>query len=389
MNDPFAEALADRSQQGLRRELREVGSAAGPRVDVDGRSLVCLCSNNYLGLAHHPQVVEAVQRAARDWGWGAGASRLVAGHMSPHARLECRLAKLKRTEAALVCSTGFQANLAALTALAGPGDAVLMDKLNHASLIDAARACGAVVRVFAHKDHAKLERLLQRTQEARRRVIVTDSVFSMDGDFADVPHLVELKNQYDAWLMIDEAHATGVLGEHGAGLAERFGCEAEVDVTVGTLSKALGGMGGFIAGRRSFIDWVVNVARSFVYTTAIPPAACAGAEAALDIVAREPQRRQRLLEHAAFLREALGRRGYDTGASESQIIPIILGSSENATSLSHQLERAGFWVPAIRPPTVPRGRSRLRVSVCADHERADLETFLQTLDQLRDAAPAP
>ncbi len=384
----WTEALDALNDQGLGRRLREVESAQGTYVIVEGRRLCCLCSNNYLGLANHPHVVRAVSEAVERWGWGAGASRLVSGHMTPHAELEARLAAFKRTEAAIVLPTGYQANLAAVRALAGPGDVVLLDKLNHASLIDAARGSGAVVRVFPHRDDAKLERLLERTMDARRRVIVTDSVFSMDGDVADLPRLVELKRRYDALLCVDEAHATGVFGAGGRGLAEMMGVEGDVDVVVGMLSKALGGIGGFIAASRGFVDWVINVAGAFIYTTALPPAACAGASAALDIVEREPRRRERLLAMAARLREGLGGRlGWNVGGSCSQIIPLVVGEAEAAVSLSRRLEEAGFFVPAIRPPTVPRGKARLRISLTSEHSDSDLARFVEVLGEAKVMRP--
>lgn len=424
----WSEGLAELDARGLRRRLRGIESACSARVRRDGREMICLCSNNYLGLANHPEVIEAARRAVEQWGWGAGASRLVSGHMTPHGELERRLAAFKGTEAALVCSTGYQANLAAIRGLAGKGDVILLDKLNHASIIDAARGSGATVRVFPHRDDGKLERLLERTADARRRVIVTDSLFSMDGDFADLPRLVELKRRHDAILCIDEAHATGVFGENGRGLAEAMGVEDEIDVVVGTLSKALGGIGGFVAGSAAFIDWLVNTAGAFIYTTALPPAACAAATAALDLIEREPERRHRLLAMAARLREELSgrhdlrpltlagpkdparsdtatprsdsaaarservgrqgspatvQRGFDIAGSRSQIIPLVIGPADEAVKLAAALEAEGLLIPAIRPPTVPRGRSRLRISLCADHTDADLDLLLAALDRHR------
>jgi len=377
----WSEALADLDSRGLRRRLRVVESAQEARVTVACRSLLCFCGNNYLGLANHPAVRAAAIEAVERWGWGAGASRLITGTMGAHQQLECKLAAFKGTEAALVCSTGYQANLAAVRALAGKDDVVLLDKLNHASIVDAARGSGAIVRVFPHRDYDKLGRLLERTGPARRRVIVTDTLFSMDGDLADLPRLVELKRRYDALLVVDEAHATGVLGRRGRGAAELQGVEREIDVTVGTLSKALGGIGGFLAASREIIDWVVNTAGAFIYTTAPPPAACAAAAAALDIVQREPQRRVRLLALAERLRSELSARGWDSGGSRSQIVPIVVGPAERATALAAALEADGVLAPAIRPPTVPAGRSRLRISLCADHTDADLGAFLQALDK--------
>lgn len=385
----ISNSLEQLASAGLLRSLRAVESAQGSHVTVDGRRLCCLSSNNYLGLADHPHLVAAVKAALDRWGWGAGASRLVCGHMSPHAELEARIAAFKGTQAALVCSTGYQANLAAIRGLAGDGDVVIIDKLNHASIVDAARGSGAVLRVFPHRDYDKLERLLQRTADARRRVIVTDSLFSMDGDFADLPRLVELKERYNALLVVDEAHATGVYGQNGRGLAEMMHVEARIDVTVGTFSKALGGIGGFVAGSAELIQWLVNTAGAFIYTTALPPAACAAALAALDLVEREPQRRRKVLALAARLRSELGDRlGFDLGGSSSQIVPVVLGEADAAVRLSRSLEEAGFLIPAIRPPTVPRGKARLRISLTADHEPLDVDQLVAALAPFQPGAPA-
>lgn len=380
----ITDQLLELSAKGLRRTLRTIESTQDAYVTMNGRRLCCMCSNNYLGLASHPEVIAAVKSAVERWGWGAGASRLVSGHMGPHAELEARLAAFKNTPAALVCSTGYQANLAAIRGLAGPDDILLLDKLNHASIINAARGSGAVLRVFPHRDYAKLERLLDRSAGYRRRIIITDSIFSMDGDFADLPRLADLKRRYDALLIVDEAHATGIFGRQGRGVAELMQVEEAIDVTVGTLSKALGGIGGFIAASTEIIDLLVNVAGPFIYTTALPPAACAAALAALDLIEREPQRREKLLSLANRLRAELGDRlGFDLGGSTSQIVPIIVGEAEAAVQLSRRLEEGGFLIPAIRPPTVPRGRSRLRISLSAGHDPADVDRLVALLETFR------
>lgn len=387
----WSDRLADLEAHGLRRSLRVLESAQGPYVSVNGRRLVNLASNDYLGLANHPRIVAAVKAAVDRWGWGAGASRLVSGTMQPHAELESHLARFKGTQAALVCSTGYQANLAAIHGLADSGDTILLDKLNHASIIDAAFGGSPGiggrpnVRVFPHRGYSKLATLLGRAKSGHRRIIVTDSVFSMDGDFADLSALVELKRRYGALLIVDEAHATGILGDHGRGLAEEMGVEADIDVVVGTLSKALGGIGGFIAGSREIVDWLINTARSFIYTTALPPAACAGAMAALDIVEQEPGRRSRLVQLAAwFRRELAAQGGWDTAGSCSQIIPIIVGEAATAVEISRRLEQEGFLAPAIRPPTVPRGKSRLRISLSSEHRQEDLARLVEILARLHE-----
>jgi len=378
----WRDRLDDLAARGLRRQLRRIDSRPGPRVVAGGREMRCFSNNNYLGLADHPHVVAAVRDAVERWGWGAGASRLITGHMAPHEQLETRLAAFKGTEAALVCSTGYQANLAAVRGLAGAGDVVFVDKLNHASIIDACRGCGAVLRVFAHRDYGKLERLLERSGGYRRRVIVTDSLFSMDGDFADLPRLAELKHRYDALLCVDEAHATGVFGDHGRGLAEHAGVEGDIDAIVGTLSKALGGIGGFVAARAEIVDWLINTAGAFIYTTALPPAACAAACAALDIVEGEPQRRRELLEKASYLRHSLAdARGLDIGTSQSQIVPLMIGDAARTVQLAEALADDGLLVLPIRPPTVPRNGARLRISLCCDHTADDIDALLATLDR--------
>ncbi len=374
------QALAALEQQSMRRTLREIESPIGPRVRIGGGDVVCLCSNDYLCLAADEAVKAAAIDAVRTWGVGAGASRLVSGTMTPHRQLENRLSAFKGTEAAIVTSTGWAANHVALAALAARGDLVLCDKLDHASILDAALACGATVRTYAHRDVSRLETLLDRHRGGHRRcVIVTDSIFSMDGDLAPLGELAALKKRFDAVLLIDEAHATGVLGPGGRGAAELLGVEREIDVVVGTLSKALGAMGGFVAGPAALIDTIINTARAFIYTSAPAPAICAAAVAALEIIEKEPARRQRLLATADRLRDALGRAGLATGDSRSPIMPIIIGDAGAAVRLSQHLLAEGFLVPAIRPPTVPRGTSRLRVSLCCDHAWDDLERFVRAL----------
>ena len=379
--------LDDLAAEGLLRRLRRIDVARAGRVDVDGRTLCCLCSNNYLGLAGHAAVVSAACKALEEWGWGAGASRLVSGHTALHEALEQQLAAFKNAQAALVFPSGYQANLAAIRGLVTRGDVILLDRLNHASIIDAARSSGAEVRVFGHLDYGRLETLLQRYAGAGRRLIVTESVFSMDGDTADLARLVELKDRHRALLCVDEAHATGVLGPGGRGLAARAGVEDHIDVSVGTLSKALGGIGGFITASREIIDWLINTAGPFIYTTALPPAACAAAMAALEVVEKEPWRREKVARLANRLRAGLREHlGVQTVSAETPIVPLIIGEARKATALSAALENEGFLVPAIRPPTVPRGTARLRLSVSADHSEQDIDRLLEALVRHRDRA---
>jgi 8-amino-7-oxononanoate synthase len=376
-----------------------VESACGPRVVVGGREVVCLCGNDYLGLANDPAVKAAAMEAVGKFGVGAGASRLVSGTSSLHVELERCLAAFKGSESAVVTPTGYMANHVAIHALAGRGDLILCDKLNHASIIDAALACGARVRTYGHCDAGRLKALLDRHRgEHRRCLIVTDSLFSMDGDLAPLAEIVRLKKLFDAQLLVDEAHATGVLGEQGRGVAELLGVEREIDATVGTLSKALGAMGGFVAGPGVLIETIRNAGRAFIYTTALPPAICAAAIKALEIVEKEPQRRRKLLVMSRNVRERLGElksfgAARQTASSDpspaaedrtileiaTQIIPVIIGDAGKSLEVSGRLLEAGFLVPAIRPPTVPKGTSRLRVSLSASHEQADLNRFVETL----------
>jgi len=369
----------------LLRSPPTIDSPCGPNIVLDGRRLVSLCSNDYLNLANDPAVRSAAVEAIGRWGVGAGASRLISGTMGPHAALEKRLAAFKRTEAAVVTSTGWMANHAAIGALAGRGDMILCDKLSHASIIDAARACGARVRTYRHRDTKRLRRLLEtRRSGAGRCLIVTDSLFSMDGDLAPLAELVEIKTRFDALLLIDEAHATGVLGQGGRGAAELLGVEGRIDATVGTLSKALGALGGFVAGPAVLIETIRNRARAFIYTTAPPPAICAAAAKALEIVETQPERRRRLLGMADALRGRVREAGLETPDSQSQIIPIVLGRPGRALEAARRLLEAGFFVPAIRPPTVAPGSSRLRISVTSGHDPCELDRLAVTLGGILD-----
>ena len=319
----------------------------------------------------------------QQWGVGAGASRQVCGSTDLHERLEARLAEFKHAPAAVVTPTGWMANHAAIAALAGTGDLILSDKGNHASIIDAARACGARLRTYAHADTARLAALLGRHRgDYGRCLIVTDTLFSMDGDLAPLAELVELKERFDAQLLVDEAHATGVLGDSGSGAAELVGVADRVDATVGTLSKALGGLGGFVAGPDVLIDTIRNTSRAFIYTTALPPALCAATIAALDIVRDEPARRRELLAAAERLRGQLRAAGVPAGRAVAQIIPVIVGDPADALALSAALLEDGFLIPAIRPPTVPPGTSRLRISLCAGHDPRDLDRLAETIIRL-------
>ena len=371
--------LEQLERQTLRRRLTEYTGAQGVRVVVEGTELVNFGSNDYLQLAADPRLTGAVAAALGQLGWGSGASPLVCGRSALHAQLEQELAAFEGCEAALLFSSGYAANLGAIGALVGRGDAVFGDEKNHASLIDGCRLSRAEVHVYRHSDPEHLETLLRSTPAARRRLIVTDTLFSMDGDLAPLVELAELAERYKAMLMVDEAHATGVFGPRGRGVAEHLGVEERAPIRVGTLSKALGSAGGFVVGRRSLIDWLANRARSYVFSTAPPAAACAAGLAALTVVADEPQRRTELLAKAALLRRALQAAGWSVGGSASQIVPVFVGAPERAMQLSRRLRAAGLLVPAIRPPSVPVGESLLRISLSSGHTPGDIQQLLAAL----------
>ena len=377
--DPRDE-LAELEAAGLRRRLRVMDSPQGTSMNFEGRLLRNFSSNDYLGLASHPALVEAAARAARDFGFGAGASRLVCGTLRPHADLEETLARFKRTEAALAFGTGFAGGHGTLTALAGKDDYIVLDKLSHASLVDGARASGATVRVFAHN---KVDQLASHLRWARQRaaarariLVVTESVFSMDGDLAPLREIVAAKEEFGAWLMLDEAHATGVFGPQGRGCAAEAGVGDRVEIQLGTLSKALGAHGGFIAGSRALIDLLVNKSRPFIYATAPPVPVVAAARAALDLAASEEgdQRRTRLRAVVGSLAGILR-----IASPASPIIPLPVGEEKEAVGFSARLLEAGIFVPAIRYPTVPRGQARLRFSASAAHSDDDLMALREVI----------
>jgi 8-amino-7-oxononanoate synthase len=386
-NDSLAwldDELAELERSGLRRRLAtRSGPQTAAEIVLDGRRYVNFSSNDYLGLAAQ-SLSAAVSTAIHDHGWGSGASPLVTGRGALHARLEEELAAFEGTEAALLFSTGYAANVGAVTALAGKEDVVYSDAKNHASIIDGCRLSGARVVVYPHRNAAALEQLLGEGRRFRRRLIVSDSLFSMDGDLAPLPDLADLAERFDAMLMVDEAHATGVFGAQGRGLCEHLGVEDGVHVRVGTLSKALGSLGGFVAGKSTLIDWLANRARSYVFSTAGPEAMAAAGLEALRVVRREPHRRRELLERAAWLRERLQRDGWNVGASESQIVPLVIGAPQPTMQLAAALRERGFLAPGIRPPSVPEGESLLRISLSYAHPPEVVE---ELADALRNRRP--
>jgi 8-amino-7-oxononanoate synthase len=366
-------------RDGLLRRLITHEGPQGPTIDLDGKELINFGANDYLALAGDDRVKDAARKAIDREGWGAGASPLVIGHASSHADLERRLAEFEGTEAALVFPSGFAANAGTVAALVDRGDGIFADEKNHASLIDGCRLSRAETHVFRHGDAAHLDELLHQNQNHRRRLIVTDSLFSMDGDFAPLGELAALAREHKVMLLVDEAHATGVFGDRGRGVCELLGIEDAVEIRVGTLSKALGCSGGFVTGSHKLITWLYNRARPYVFSTAGPPANAAAAMAALEIVEREPERRITLLDRAKDLRAELQRQGWNIGRSESQIIPVVIGDASRTMQLAARLREQGFFVPGIRPPSVPAGESLLRISLSYGHTPQMIERLESAL----------
>lgn len=374
--------LAAIQADDLRRSKRVITPLARGRCELGGEILVNFAGNDYLGLAGDPRIIAAARDALECAGTGARASALVAGHTSWHERLEQRIAAFEGTEAALVFPTGYAANLGAITALVGRGDVVCGDRWNHASLIDGCRLSGARFRVYPHRNPQRLDRELAKHSAARRRLLVTDGLFSMDGDLAPLAELCEVARRRDAVLLVDDAHATGVLGRRGRGSAEYLGVEEQVHVRVGTLSKAIGSQGGFVAGTRTLIDWLTNCARTQIFSTGLTPAACAAATTAFDVIEGDPGRREKLLRLGSLLRAELVQRKLPVSTDlVGPIVPVIVGNAARALRLSAILQRQGFLIPAIRPPSVPRGTSRLRISLSAVHEDADLIALADHLER--------
>ena len=356
---------------GLMRRMRTVGSAQGTHVEMDGQRVLLLCSNDYLGLADHPLVSAAAIDAVQRWGTGAGASRLVSGNMEPHERLERRLAAFHGSETALLFGSGYLANTGIVGALARRGDVVFSDELNHASIIDGCRLARAETFVYDHCDMEHLEWGL-RQAEGRGALIVTDGVFSMDGDVAPLERIVEMAQRYDTRVMVDEAHGTGALGPDGRGAVAAAGLEDEVDVIVGTLGKSLGSYGAYVCCETTMAKYLINSARTLIFSTALPPPAVAAAMAALGLLREQPRRVEKLQRNGRVLREALAAHDLPVGESDTQIVPLIVGDAADTVRASERALERGVFAQAIRPPTVPEGTSRLRLAVMASHTRSEL-----------------
>jgi 8-amino-7-oxononanoate synthase len=371
-------------KQSLYRRLRRVENAQGPVLVLDGREVINLSSNNYLGLANNAALAAAAKEAIDRYGCGSGASRLISGNMALHEELEERLAEFKGSESALVFNSGFQANTGILSTLAGDGDVILSDALNHASIIDGCRLSRARTVVYAHGDLDQLEAALKLAVHSRRRLIVTESIFSMDGDEAPLGGIVELAERHGAMVMVDEAHGTGLFGANGAGVVAKLGLGERVQVQMGTLGKALGGFGAYVAGSSALRELLINRCRSFIFTTSLPPAVMAMAIAAIDLVRREPERRETLWNNCRYLTENLRGLGLQAGASASAILPLIIGDARTCMKFSERLLERGVFAQGIRPPTVPPGTSRLRITVMATHTRAHLDRALAVFKEVRE-----
>lgn len=376
-------ATLDLRKDSLYRQLHLVESRDATAIHVRGRRLADFSSNNYLGLAQNPQVLQAAQKATQKWGAGSGASRLISGNLKIHEELDKTLAQFKKEAAALSFSSGYLANLGILSSFLGEKDVVILDRFCHASLVDAARLSKAKLWVYPHKDLARLAEILKRAQEFEKRLVVTDSYFSMDGDVAPLDELLELCKKHRAHLMIDEAHAVGVYGKSGAGLSEHYGLQGKIDIVMGTLSKSLGSAGGYIAGSEELRNFLINKARTFIYTTAPTPAASAAAIKAIGIIRTKQNLRAKLWANVDFLRNSLESEGADLIGSEGPIIPIQIGDTGKVLRIQKALEHEGFFVPAIRPPTVSKGGDRLRISLSASHQKSELADFIQAFKKIR------
>jgi glycine C-acetyltransferase len=376
----LGEQLGDWRKAGTYQRLRVLESACEPVSRVDGREVINLASNNYLGLANHPKLVEAAMHAASQYGAGSGAVRTISGTMDLHIELERRIAAFKKVEACVVFQSGFTANAGTVSAILGPEDHIISDALNHASIIDGCRLSRAKIHVFPHRDPAAAAVLLRDlADKPGRKLLITDGVFSMDGDIAPLPALVEVAERHGAIMMIDDAHSSGVLGSNGRGTVDHFGLHGRVDIQVGTLSKAVGVLGGYVCGSRDLIEYLYHRARPFLFSTSHPPAVVGACLAAFDLLESEPERIAELWDNTRHFKDALRRAGFDTGASETPITPILVGEARTAHEFSRRLFENGVWATGIGHPTVPEGRARIRTIVTATHGRDLLDRAVEIL----------
>lgn len=378
----FQKEISFLSQQHLVRTLVPIDSGQSTIIQQNGRTFLHFSSNNYLGLADHPTLKSTAIKAIQEWGVGGGASRLVSGNSRLYTELEAKIAKIKGTESALVFPSGYAANIGSIGALVQKNDLIFVDRLCHASLIDGARLSRATLRVYRHKDTEHLRSLLRQRKKKERTLIITDGVFSMEGDIAPLPGILRLAEEFDALVYLDDAHATGVLGPNGHGTCDHFGLSSHRIIQMGTLSKALGSLGGFIAADQPLIEYLINKARPFIYTTALPPAILATSLAGFDLIENNPEVRKRLWHLTAHVRTQINRMGFDTCGSETPIIPVLIGLTETALTFSEKLLENGLYIPAIRPPTVSDGTSRLRVSLMATHTDEQIQFLLDALEKI-------
>lgn len=370
------QVIADLQEQNLYNTIRTLQSPQDAWVTIEGRKVLNMCSNNYLGLANHPAVREAAKKAIDDYGVGPGAVRSIAGTMSVHDELDKAVAAFKRVEAALTLQSGFMANLAVIPALVGKGDTIISDELNHASIIDGARLSRAKIKVFKHADMASLESVLAEENEGRV-LVITDGVFSMDGDIAKLPEIVELAKKYGAITMVDDAHGEGVLGESGRGIVDHFKLHGQVDVEVGTFSKAIGTVGGFAAGSAKLIEYLKQRARPFLFSSALTPPDVMATLESIKILTESGELVDRLWDNGRYFKSEMQKRGFDVGVSETPITPVMLGEAEVAAEMSMRLFENGVFASKIGFPTVPQGKARIRVMISAAHEKSDLDYALE------------
>jgi len=378
----FRDEINDLKKKGLYRELRTVEGEQDSSVVINGKRVLMFSSNNYLGLANHPGLKKASMDTALYYGTGSGGSRLISGSMEVHRTLEKELALFKGTDGALLFSSGYHANVGAISALAGEGDLILSDEFNHASIVDGCRLSRGEVRVYKHGDMNSLKEILRRSSKFKQRLIVTDSVFSVDGDIAPLPDIVDLAEKYSALVMVDDAHGTGVLGKKGKGAIEHFGLEGKVEMQMGTLGKALGSFGAYIAGSEDLIHYLVNKTRSLLYTTALPPSVCGSALAALKILGERPELVSQLRNNANYFRKGMRDLGYPIPESGTPILPLIIRDPFVTMNLARSLFDEGVYVQGIRPPTVPEGTSRLRITLMASHTREQLDFGLRAFRKI-------
>ena len=374
--DFINEDLEEIKKEGLFRTIRPIEWGSGVRIKINGKKLINFCSNNYLGLSNDPRVVKKTSEILEKFGVGAGASRLVSGNFKVHEELERRISRFEGTEASIVFPTGYMANIGTIQALVGAGDAIIIDRLNHASIIDGARLSGAKLLVYPHKDMMQLEKILKNASGFKKKLIVTDHVFSMDGDIAPVKELLELSLKHDAMFMLDTAHSTGILDLKVKDMSHL--------IIMGTLSKTTGSLGGFISGKRDLIDYLRNKARSFIYTTGLPPSIAAASIASFDIISRDKSLRNRLWHNVKYLKQKMNGLDLDTLGSQTQIVPILIGDAVLTIEVSNNLFCSGIFLSAIRPPTVPKGTSRLRLTLTAMHEEKDIDYLVSKLREAKE-----